>query len=151
MLFRSAIHLANPDLISICPTNPQTGKAEACLRGMGPARGDLLEVILVGSLAGLLSALLPLSRVQRVPSPYSLPTAQVMLKAPAGGAAALVGILLMQGEVFTGLARQSGSGILAYAALFGFAQQLLSGLVDRRASSLLGSDASEAHAGSAIT
>ncbi len=112
---------------------------DLCVNGYPkPDRGDVFKVELIGAMAGLLGGLLALVKMTRLPEPYSLPTAQILLKAPAGATTALVGVLLLQSGALVGFSPQPGSQMLAYSALFGFSQQLLTSLVDRKAASLLG-------------
>ena len=93
---------------------------------------------MIGALGGLLAAILTLAGMSQPPSPYNVPSAQLILKVVAGAATALLGVALLQSGVFSGFIEpQPGSHVIGYAALFGFSQQLFTGLVDRRAAQLL--------------
>lgn len=93
---------------------------------------------MVGALGALLAAAIALSRQRRFQAPYGLPLAQVLLKVVAGTATALFGVVLLQNGVLGVTAAASGQAILAYAALFGYAQQAATKQVDAKAKSLLG-------------
>ena len=67
-------------------------------------------------------------------TPYSLPIALAVLKVPTGALTAVLGLVLMRGEFIPGLSALDSSGqILAWAAVFGAAQQLVTRMVDRQA------------------
>jgi hypothetical protein len=64
--------------------------------------------------------------------------ALALLKFPAGAFTALAGLIAIGGELVPGFtALDTQPQILAYALLFGYAQQLLTGLIDKHALSLL--------------
>jgi hypothetical protein len=61
-----------------------------------------------------------------------------VLKLPTGSLTAFLGLQLMRGEFVPGLsALDSPAQILAWAIVFGYAQQLLTGLVDKQAQGVL--------------
>jgi hypothetical protein len=61
-----------------------------------------------------------------------------LLKLPSGGLLALVGLLFVRGGFVPGLSQlDSQPQILAYAFLFGSAQQLVTRLIDRQAQDIL--------------
>jgi hypothetical protein len=136
----------DPTLFSVCgpavttagssaaPTAAQT----ACPHGSAPVSGDVLMIELLGALGGLLSAVFFLKGLQAVRGPYGLPLAQGILKVPTGAAVALVGIWVLQRGVLGLLTPQSGDKVIAYAVLFGFAQQAFTNALDTRASALIG-------------
>jgi hypothetical protein len=69
-----------------------------------------------------------------------LPVALALLKLPLGAITALLGLLLMRGEFVPGLsALDTSAQILAWALVFGYAQQLFTQLVDRQAHAVLDS------------
>ena len=89
-------------------------------------------------LGGLLSVAFGLGAVNVPPSRYNLRAAQAVLKPLTGAATALIGVLLVQSDILIAPAETpSESLLLAYAAIFGFSQQLLTQFVDRRASELM--------------
>jgi len=85
-----------------------------------------------------LAALLAVRNLRGTSTPYSIPVALAVLKVPAGALTAVAGILLLGGAFAPGLSNlDSQAQILAYALVFGYAQQLLTGFVDNRAQSIL--------------
>jgi hypothetical protein len=129
-------HVINPHVVALCPAN---GRAK-CFGGGGhvsPARA-IFEVELVGMIAGVLGTAFLLGRLDTAPSRYNLLAPQIVLKAVGGAATALIGVLLVESELIVSPAGgQSTVVLLAYAAVFGFSQQLLTQFVDRRATTLL--------------
>jgi hypothetical protein len=105
----------------------------------GVASGwDVAVVELVGLIAAALAAAAALRNVQGTSTPYSLPVALAVLKLPTGALTALLGLLLMRGGFVPGLsALDSSAQIIAWALVFGYAQQLLTRLVDSRAQTVL--------------
>jgi hypothetical protein len=103
-----------------------------------PAPGDVTLVALLGMLGGGLSAAVSLRGLQGTSTPYNVPVALALLKLPSGALSALVGLLFIRGEFVPGLSQlDSQPQILAYAFLFGIAQQLVTGAVDRQAQDIL--------------
>ena len=61
-----------------------------------------------------------------------------VLKLPTGALTAVLGLLLMRGQFVPGLsALDSPAQIIAWAIVFGYAQQLFTRFVDQRAQSVL--------------
>jgi len=57
----------------------------------------------------------------------------------SGAATAVIGVLLVQSGIVVSPAQSASEALfLAYAAVFGFSQQLLTRFVDKRAGKLLG-------------
>jgi hypothetical protein len=120
------------------------GPTVACPSGAGarqqPAGLDVVVVALLGLLGGALSAAVSIRNVRGTSTPYDLPIALALLKVPAGALTALGALIAIRGEFVPGLsALDTQEQILAYALVFGYAQQLLTGLIDRRAHGLLDS------------
>ena len=70
--------------------------------------------------------------------PHGLPVALALLKLPIGALTAVLGLLLMRGELLPGLSALDSSGqIIAWAIVFGYAQQLFTRFVDEQADSVL--------------
>ncbi len=118
----------------ICPTS------EAALgAGGGPAGRDVLVVGLVGLMGGALAAAVSLRNVRGTSTPYDVSVSLALLKLPTGALTALAALIAIRGEFIPGLsALDSQEQILAYALVFGYAQQLLTGLVDRQAQTIVG-------------
>ncbi len=103
-----------------------------------PAPGDVSLVALVGLLGGGLSAAVSIRHLEGSATPYDIPVMLSLLKLPSGALSALVGLLLIRGEFVPGLSQLDNQPqILAYAFLFGIAQQLVTRLVDRQAQDIL--------------
>jgi hypothetical protein len=103
-----------------------------------PAPGDVSLVALVGLLGGGLSAAVSIRHLQGSSTPYDIPVTLSLLKLPCGALSAIVGLLLIRGEFVPGLSQLDNQPqILAYAFLFGIAQQLVTRLVDRQAQDIL--------------
>ncbi len=103
-----------------------------------PAPGDVTLVALLGVLGGGLSSALAIRHLQGSSTPYDVPVALALLKLPSGALSALIGLLFIRGGFVPGLSQlDSQPQILAYAFLFGIAQQLVTRLVDRQAQDIL--------------
>jgi len=101
---------------------------------------DLLVVELVGLTAAAISAAAAISRIRGSSERYGLPVALAALKLPTGAITAFLGLLLMRGQFIPGLsALDSSAQILAWAVIFGYAQQLFTRLVDRQGQTVLNS------------
>lgn len=125
------VQAVDSSLISFCAT-PDAGGEALCPIGDQPGAMDVAVIELLGVVGGLLAAILPLAKAQRVPGPYGVAVAQTVLKGITGAGAAFVGVLLLQGELLIGFEPQNDSRLLAYAVFFGFAQHVLTRLVDQR-------------------
>ncbi|MEO3809332.1 hypothetical protein ABGB17_10065 [Sphaerisporangium sp. B11E5] len=118
---------ASPAMQQVCPTGT----------GM-PSHGDVPLVALLGMLGAALATAASLSTRSELATRYSLAVAQNLLKAPAGVATAILGLLILNSGFvpgFTGLSSQTA--ILVWAMVFGYAQQVVTRFVDQRANSLL--------------
>jgi hypothetical protein len=128
-------HAANRHFISLCGT--EKGK-QVCLSGAASTGRDVAEILLVGAVAGLLSVAFGLGSETTAPSRYNVRAAQATLKPVAGAATALIGVFLVQSHILLEPAGTPSEALfLAYAAIFGFSQQLLTQFVDKRAGKLL--------------
>lgn len=99
--------------------------------------GDLVAIELWGALGGLVGIIPAIGRLRLTSRPSSLQIAQLVLKPIAGGAVALFAIVLLQGGLIKQLSPVADNAIAAYAVLFGFAQEILTRAIDRRAGTLL--------------
>lgn len=100
--------------------------------------GDLAAIELWGLLGGGVSIIAALGQLRVSSRPSSLQITQLILKPLAGATVALFGIVLTQGGLFAQLQPVSSGAIAAYALLFGFAQQALTRMVDKKAFTLAG-------------
>jgi hypothetical protein len=100
-------------------------------------RADLLAVELIGLTAAAVAAA-ALRGIRGSSEPYGLPVALATLKLPMGAVTAFLGLLLMRGQFVPGLsALDTSAQILAWALVFGYAQQLFTRLVDQQAHTVL--------------
>ncbi|MCW2699772.1 MAG: conserved rane protein of unknown function [Blastococcus sp.] len=105
------------------------------------ARGpDTGLVMLVGLAGAAVTAAAALRRIRGTSTPYAVPVTLLLLKLPTGALTAFLGLILLHGNFVPGLsALDSSDQILAWALVFGAAQQLVTGLVDKKAQSVLDS------------
>ncbi|MEV6598744.1 hypothetical protein AB0M36_18070 [Actinoplanes sp. NPDC051346] len=76
-------------------------------------------------------------KVQGSATPYDIPVVLATLKIPTGALTAVVGLVAIRGDFVPGLSGlDSQEQILAYALVLGYAQQLATGFLDRRAEGL---------------
>ena len=103
-----------------------------------PSGHDVITVTLLGTLGGLLAAILAIKNMHGTASPYNVPQALALLKLPLGAVSAIGALIAIRGDFIPGFSNlDSQAQILAYAFGFGLAQQLLTGLVDKQARSIL--------------
>lgn len=131
----------HPGADVVCPTHQVAvgagGDADAVARSTASG-WDLPLIEIVGLLAAALAAAVALRNIRGTSTPYSLPVALAVLKLPTGALTAVVGLLLLRGQFIPGLsALDFPAQIVAWAVVFGYAQELLTRLVDRQAHSVL--------------
>ena len=124
-----------PTLV-VCPTGSATGTTATLA---GTARpGDVAVVMLLGLVAAAVTAAAAIRRIRGTSTPFAVPVALLALKLPTGALTAFLGLILLNGQFIPGLSALDTSGqILAWALIFGAAQQLVTGLVDKKAQSVL--------------
>jgi hypothetical protein len=138
----------NPAQVPLCFTPAPEGDAPAMLMcptgeyllaGSGGPRGaDVIVVALLGLMGAALAAAIAIRNLQGTSTPYDVPFALAALKLPVGVLTAIGGLLALRGDFIPGLSELDSQGqILAYALVLGYAQQLLTGYVDRQAEQLL--------------
>jgi hypothetical protein len=126
------------EFTTVCPTEEQPPDPNAGASRRLPAPGDVTLTALFGLLGGSLSGAFAIRKLQGTSNPYSVPVALSLLKLPSGALTAIVGILLVRGEFIPGLSQLDNQPqILAYAFVFGVAQQIATRYVDERAQQLL--------------
>jgi hypothetical protein len=104
----------------------------------GPSSIDIWIVAGLGVVGGALATAYSIRNARGATVPYNVPVALGLFKLPLGALTAVCGILLLGGDFVPGFSRlDSQPQILAYALVFGYAQQLVSRLVDDRARTLL--------------
>lgn len=133
----AVVGVVDPRLLKLCFKDPLAGPA--CPIGSAPDRWDLTLVELVGLTAAALVGALGLRNIQGTATPYTLPIVLGILKLPAGAVSAVLGLLLIQGRFIPGLSNLDTSAqIIAWAAVFGAAQQAITRLVDQQGQIVLG-------------
>lgn len=134
----SILGAVKPDALPLC-FHPQTLPV-ACPTGkLKPTGGDVALVATLGLLGGALSAALAIRRLSGKSTPYQTSVVLSLFKLPSGAVISIVGLLLLRGDFIPGFsALDTQDQILAYAVVFGFAQQLATRLVDRQAREVLG-------------
>jgi hypothetical protein len=101
---------------------------------------DLIVVELVGLTAAAISSAAAIRRIKGSSERYGLPVALAALKLPTGAVTAFLGLLLMRGQFVPGLsALDTSAQILAWALVFGYAQQLFTRMVDQQGQTVLDS------------
>jgi hypothetical protein len=101
---------------------------------------DVALVMLIRLAAAGVTGAAALRHICGSSTPFAVPVALVALKLPTGALTALLGLLLINGGFIPDpSARDSPGQILAWALVFGAAQQLVTGLVDKKAQSVLDS------------
>jgi uncharacterized membrane protein YczE len=101
---------------------------------------DLVIVELVGLTAAAIATAAAIRSIRGSSARYSLPVALAALKLPTGAITAFLGLLLMRGQFVPGLsALDTSAQILAWALVFGYAQQLFTRLVDQQGQTVLNS------------
>ncbi len=102
------------------------------------SRQDIIVVELVGLAAAAVAAAGAIRGIRGSSERSLLPVALAVLKLPTGAITAFLGLLLMRGQFVPGLsALDSSAQILAWALVFGYAQQLFTRLVDRQGQTVL--------------
>ncbi|HET8765919.1 MAG TPA: hypothetical protein VFM86_01205 [Pedococcus sp.] len=131
----------NPSWVPLC-FETGTDKVTACpsrmFEGAQPTGPDILVATAMGGLGGAFAAVLSIRNLKGTANPYDVPVALAVLKFPLGAMTAILGLVAIKGGFAPGLSNLDNQGqILAYALLFGFSQQALSRLLDKRAQDLL--------------
>lgn len=138
-----------PDWIPLCFPNEEVTAAGASNvvglncptragQGVSPSGADIVVVAMLGSLGGAMSAALSVRHLKGTSTPYDVPVALAFLKIPLGAFTAILALVAIQGRFVPGLSVLDSQGqILAYALVFGFAQQAFTRLIDRKAQDLL--------------
>lgn len=119
---------------TVCPSGEQAVGGTA--KDAAPV--DVWIVAGLGLLGGALASAVSIRKITGGMTPYDVPVALALIKVPSGALTAVAGILLLGGGFVPGLSDlDSQSQILAYALVFGYAQQLATQFIDKRAETLL--------------
>ena len=128
--------LTEPSHVPVC-FRPEDD-VQVCPTGADYKPIDILLIEFVGLLAGAVSGAAGLRHMNGRTTRLGLPVALAVMKLPTGALTAVLGLLLMRGNFLPGLSNLDTSAqIIAWAIVFGAAQQLVTGLVDRRAQDVL--------------
>lgn len=128
-------HALHPAAIGLCS---DAADGDRCFGGAKPTGRAVFEIEAIGALGGLLGVALMLTKLRTAPTRYNVVAAQAVLKPAAGAAAALIGVLLLQSGLIVSPVATGTAAMLAYAAAFGFSQQLLTRFIDKQGARLLG-------------
>jgi hypothetical protein len=127
----------------VCPTGSEPKPAQletASVLGRLANGADYFIIELVGLISAAVAATMSLRQLRGTSVPYSIPLALALLKLPTGALTAVLGLLLMRGEFVPGLsALDTSAQIIAWAVIFGYAQQLFTRPVDERGHAILNS------------
>lgn len=127
--------VVRPNDLAIC-FSAATGLV--CPAGSMPLSTDIFLLEFIGMVAGAVSGSLSLRHLNGTSTRLGLPIALAVLKLPTGALTAVLGLLLMRGEFVPGLSNlDSSAQIVAWAVVFGAAQQLVTGLIDRQAATVV--------------
>jgi hypothetical protein len=123
----AGLHALVPNFLSLAPVGV-------------PGHSGAVEpwaVELVGAVGGAIAALLALNRFSGFTDPFGLPTVQALVRIPTAAVTSLFGVVLMQTSALDALKPQQGTKVLAYAFLFGYAQEPFLRMLDRQAGKVL--------------
>jgi hypothetical protein len=136
--------LFNPGILSLCFTSQSgivcpTGEFPLSKGGAAPQPLDTTVVEFVGLLAAGIAGATALRNIRSTSDPYSLAIALAFLKLPTGGMTAFLGLLLLRANLVPTVTTSVAgpAQVIALALVLGYAQQLLTGLVDRQAQTIL--------------
>lgn len=121
----------------VCPSGEDTKEdGKEVLRN--PTSSDVVIVAGLGVLGGALAGAMAIRKIRGTSTPYDIPLALALLKLPTGALTAVTGILLLGGGFVPGFSElDSQRQILAYALIFGYAQQLGTQFIDKQAETIL--------------
>jgi hypothetical protein len=101
---------------------------------------DIALVMLLGLAGAAVTGAAALRRMRGTSTPYMILVALILLKLPTGALTAVLGLVLLSAGFVPGFsALDSSAQILGWAVVFGASQQLVTGLVDKKAQSVLDS------------
>jgi len=109
----------------------------ACFGGK-PSRWSVFEVELVGAFGGMIGSAFLIANLEKPPTRYNVLAPQLVFKAVAGAASALVGVVFLQaGVLVQPVNGATAPTLLVYAIAFGVSQQFVTQLIDRQSATLL--------------
>jgi hypothetical protein len=101
-----------------------------------PGAADLPLVLGLGAIGATLAVAKNLTGLKPVGVRYSLSVAQGMVKVTLGAITAVLGLLILQTQSNLPGVLGTQQALLASAVVFGYSQQIFTGLIDRQATSL---------------
>lgn len=124
-----------PAALSLCLPTGENGTSLVCPTGRAAASaGDVALVELVGLIGAAVAAARAVSGSTRPAAPYSVVVGLALLKTVLGAITAVLGVWFLRAGFVPGVDDvDSQAEILVYAVVFGYAQQVLTQLIDRRA------------------
>lgn len=127
----------SPDAVPLCF---KPDEQLVCPTGTSVTWRDYLVVEFAGLVAAAIASAASLRSMRGTSTPYNVPVALALLKLPTGALTAVLGLLLMRGSFVPGfMALDSSAQIVAWAVIFGYAQQIFTQFVDTQAKSVLNS------------
>ena len=121
---------------NLCFKNPRD--QFFCAIGTKPSGSDVLLVEFFGLCGAALAGAVSLRHMQGTATPYMVPTCLLLLRLPVGALAAVFGLLVINGGFVPGLSNlDRSSQVLAWALVFGVAQESLTRLVDQQGKKIL--------------
>jgi hypothetical protein len=129
----------HPKFIPICfPKSGAAAGTMVCPSG-GTAQGtaDIALVLGFGAVGAALAVARNLAGLKPAGVRYSLSVAQGLLKVAFGAVTAVLGILILRTQTNLPGVLGTQEGLLTSAVVFGYAQQIFTGLIDRQATSLM--------------
>jgi hypothetical protein len=122
------------------PTGPVSGQALDHAIQQAVRKPDLLLVEVLGLTAAAVAGAVAIRGIRGSSEALNLPVLLAVLKLPMGAITAFLGLLLMRGQFVPGLsALDTSAQILAWALVFGYAQQLFTRFIDRQGQTVLDS------------
>ncbi len=123
-----------PTLFPLCVDAPRA----MCPSGRpGPTAGDTASVAVLGMIGAGITAVAAVRRTSPSVSPYRLTTRLGLLRIPFGAVVAVVGVMVLQARIVTGFdGLDTQQEIAVYALVFGFAQEVVTRLLENRAMAL---------------
>ncbi|GGQ01190.1 hypothetical protein GCM10010187_16360 [Actinomadura coerulea] len=137
-IWKSAAPLCfTPDNEIACPSRTESLAGGRSLDAVA-SRGDYAIVEIAGLTAACIAAATALRKVRGSTTNYGIPVALALLKLPTGALVAVLGIMLLRGQIVPGLSALDSSGqIIAWAVLFGYSQELFTNFVDKQGRQIL--------------
>jgi hypothetical protein len=132
-----------PHFFSLCFTSQSgiacpTREFPSSQGSAAPQPFDTPVVEFAGLLAASIAGATALRNIRGSADPYSLQVALAFLKLPTGAMTAFLGLLLLRANLIPITASVTGSAqIIGLVVILGYAQQLLTGLVDKQAQTVL--------------